>query len=538
MEIMSEQLKNIHRIIGDSLKANNIPGAAVAVMKDKEILLCEGFGKTTVEDWGTPVGPKTLFRIASVSKLFTGTMMMRLVEKGLIDLDKPVQYYVPWFTAADPELSAIITVRMLLTHSSGLPTGDDVNIRYNEAGLYLYMKEVVPTLPILFHPGTAYSYGNHALNIAGFVAEQVTNKPFASLMQEMLFDPLEMRQTTYDPLRAMTYPLALHHEKDSSGNLTVSHQFYDTVASYPSYYAFSSIEDLSRFAMMHLNEGVLGDEAVLQSSSINEMRSLQSKWFTPTDAGCGITFFKETKDGIDRFWHYGQYSNQYSSQFILVPEKGIAVIALANGENIFQAGYEIVDELLKDEKIEEIHPVHESKSAEPDWPAFEGSYLHSYYGLIEICQAAGKRLLKHNEQPYELTRYNGDTYFAKDSDGNTAFTIGFPAPTTGQTIKSIMVNSKATPEFTQLYTPNPSDWKDWEGAYNDGRDTYEVTVQEDALIIKDLQTNMELAGQAIDRNMFLTKEFGLVSFIEINGTINIEFDYAWRYPKQNAFVLS
>lgn len=535
---MTIKLENIHEIIDASMRSNNIPGAAVAVIVDHEVVLSKGYGRTTTEEWGVPIRPDTLFRIASVSKLFTGTVIMMLAERGLIDLDKTVQHYVPWFTAADPELSKLITIRMLLSHSSGLPTGDDTRFQYNETGLMLYMKEVVPTLPILFHPGTAYSYGNHALNIAGFVAEQVTGKPFASIMQDMLFEPLEITHTTYDPLKAMTYPLALPHEKLTDGNLAISHQFYDVVASYPSYYAFSSIEELSKFAMLHLKNGAYKNKQVLSAASVKEMRNQQSKWYNSTNGGCGISFFKETKDGIDRYWHYGQYSNQYSSQFILVPDKGIAVIALANGENIFQAGYEIVDELLGGTDNETADATEGFHGEEPDWAYFEGTYLHSYYGLIKICSDSAEKSLIHNDQKFKLKQFNTLTYFALDDKGNTAFTVGFPAPTLSQTIKCIVVDSKACPEFKRVYTPDPKDWNDWEGTFSNGIESYEVSIQEDFLIIKDLQTSMDLIGRAIDKNQFLTKEYGLVSFINIDGNINLEFDFAWRYPQQSSHTLS
>jgi CubicO group peptidase (beta-lactamase class C family) len=534
---MTLLLENINRIIQKSMEENHIPGAAVAVIKDNEILLSQGYGNSTVEEWGIPIRPNTLFRIASVSKLFTGTVIMRLVEKGFIDLDKPIHEYIPWFTTATPELSNMITTRMLLSHSSGLPTGGALSPHYRESGLLHYMKEVVPTLPVLFYPGTAYSYGNHGLNIAGFVAEQVTGQPFEELMQELLFDPLEMTQTTYNPLKAMTYPLALPHDKDEKGNLAVSHQFYDDSASYPSYYSFSSIEDLSKFAMMHLQEGVFNNQAILDSSSIHEMRNQHSKWFTPTDAGCGITFFQENKNGIERYWHYGQYSHQYSSQFILIPEKGMAVIALANGENIFQAGYEIVDELLKDEPQQKGIPVSLTSLAEPDWPTFEGCYLHSYYGLFHVYVDSGKPSIKHNDQVYELTRYHTDTYAANDELGNTIFTLGFPSIKAEQTVKCIMVNSKACPEFKQEYIPNPSYWNIFEGSYSDGKDSFEVSIQVDSLIIKVTGHN-EIVGRAIAKNQFLTKEFGLIRFIEIDHVINLEFDFAWRYPKQGSPVLA
>jgi hypothetical protein len=348
----------------------------------------------------------------------------------------------------------------------------------------------------------------------------------------MLFDPLEMSQTTYYPLKAMTFPLALPHDKDSNGNQTVSHQIYDHTASYPSYYAFSSIQDLIPFAKMHLQEGVYSNKQILRSSSIQEMRKQQSNWYTLTNAGCGITFFQEKKDGVERFWHYGQYSHQYSSQFILVPEKGIAVIALANGENIFQAGYEIIDELLKGASKDGIGLTDLSESEAIDYSLFEGSYLHSYYGLFELYERSGKVSMKHNEQIFELIQHSKDTYIAKDDSGHTQFTVGFPTLNTDQTSRCIVVNSKACPEFKQGYIPNPKDWENWVGIFSDGRETYETFIQSESFIIKDNQKSTNSVARAIEKNLFLTKEFGLLRFIEIKGIVNLEFDYAWRYPKQ------
>lgn len=534
---MATSQENINKIIQNSIQSNNLPAAAFAILQNNEVTLSQGYGKTNIEDWSTPVTENTLFRIASVSKLFTGTVIMMLVEKGLIDLDRPVQHYVPWFVTADAERSKKMTVRMLVTHSSGLPTGGDVSFFYKETGLHDYMREVVPTLPVLFAPGSAYSYGNHALNIAGFVAETVTGVKFADLMQEMLFDPLEMTQTTYHPLRAMTQPLALPHDRDAEGNLTVAKQFFDNSASYPSYYAFSSIKDLTNFALMHLHDGMFNGKQHLSAASIQEMRKQQSKWYTTNNGGSGITFFKETKDGIERFWHYGQYSYQYSSQFILIPEKGIAVIALANGENIFQAGYEIVDELLKDE------PKHMEPSAQPnlmdeiDGKAYVGTFLHSYHGLFTISEFSGQLFLKHRENTYEMKRQTSAIYSAQDNKGNNVFSVGFPPLAANHADRCIVVDTKACPQFELSYTPNPSDWQEFIGTYSDGTESYEVEISDDTVVIKDVQNNKELIGHAIERSRFLTRDYGLVSFIDINGVLTLEFDYAWRYPKREKDAL-
>lgn len=149
-----------------------------------------------------------------------------------------------------------------------------------------------------------------------------------------------------------------------------------------------------------------------------------------------------------------------------------------------------------------------------------------------------KITLEDNEQKYELTHYRSDTYLAKNEQGNTMLTIDFPTPTATQTTKCIVVNSRACPEFIRGYEPNPPDWGNWEGKYSEGKETYDVFVQGEFLVIKDYQTNYDLVGRAIERNRFMTKEYGLVSFIEVKNTITLEFDHAWRYPKQNAIVAS
>ncbi|WP_114571967.1 serine hydrolase domain-containing protein [Exiguobacterium flavidum] len=509
---MSYSIERLHRIVEQTMQENQIPGAAVLVMKDGEMLVSQGYGKTASDDTGAPVTPETLFRIASVSKLLTGTVLMRLAEAGLLDLDFPITHYIPWFKTSDETATPLITTRMLLSHTSGMPTGD---CHPDDRTLEDYIRNTVPTLPVLFRPGTAYSYGNHGLNIAGFVAETVTGKPFAELMQEWLLDPLGMTQTTYDPVRAKQQPLAFPHSR-KDGQIVPSDTFSDYAANHPSYYAFSSLQDLEKFARLHLELGA----PLMDAASINEMRKEQIPWYTATEAGCGITFFRETKQGVERFWHYGQYSYQYSSQFILVPEKGIAVIALANGENIFNAGYALVDELLGEETTSDTHSLQSE-----DLSAYTGTFLHSYHGLLELRQTEDGTRLTHGGISYVLERTGTNIYRAVDSDGNVRFSVGFPEDTS-----CIIVDTKACPAFTEVPS-EAADWRDWTGRYSDGEDTYEVSIEDDRLLIRDVNADQTLVGRPITPSQFLTREYGLVNFLSVRGETTIEFDYAWRFPK-------
>lgn len=509
---MSQSIERLHQIVEQTMQENQIPGAAVLVMKDGEVLVSQGYGKTASDDTGAPVTSDTLFRIASVSKLLTGTVLMRLAEAGLLDLDLPITHYIPWFKTSDETATPLITTRMLLSHTSGMPTGD---CHPDDRTLEDYIRNTVPTLPVLFRPGTAYSYGNHGLNIAGFVAETVTGKPFAELMQDWLLDPLGMTQTTYDPERAKQQAFALPHAR-KDGLLLPSTSFSDYAANYPSYYAFSSLRDLTKFARLHLEFGA----PLMDADSVREMRKEQIPWYTATEAGCGITFFRETKQEVERYWHYGQYSYQYSSQFILVPEKGIAVIALANGENIFNAGYALVDELLGEETTMEAR-VFPSE----DLASYSGTFLHSYHGLLELRQTEDGAQLMHDGNAYAIERTGTDIYRAVDGDGNTRFSVGFPQDTS-----CIIVDTKACPAFTEVPS-EAADWTGWTGRYSDGEDAYEVSIKDDHLLIHDVNAGQTLVGRPITPSQFLTREYGLVSFLSVRGETTIEFDYAWRFPK-------
>jgi CubicO group peptidase (beta-lactamase class C family) len=107
--------------IEEHMKQATVPAVALAVVNKEEILYARGFGLTSVEEGGAPVSPRTLFRIGSVTKPLVGTAVMRLVENGHLDLDQPLNEYIKWLRFSEPQAEERITLRMLLSHTSGLP---------------------------------------------------------------------------------------------------------------------------------------------------------------------------------------------------------------------------------------------------------------------------------------------------------------------------------------------------------------------------------------------------------------------------------
>ena len=179
--------------IKDYMKEFYIPGVAVGI-KYKEDTFTEGLGITNVEH-PMEVDESTLFQIGSITKTFVATLAMRLVEMGKLDLNEPVRTYLPDFKVLDEETSAMVTMHHLFTHTAGW-VGDwfPKDLGHGENAVARYVGTMVDT-PQLTPLGKVLSYNNAGFNVAGRVFEVVLGKVFSEIMQEMIFDPLEMTHT-------------------------------------------------------------------------------------------------------------------------------------------------------------------------------------------------------------------------------------------------------------------------------------------------------------------------------------------------------
>lgn len=315
--------------IEEQMNTAQVPGLALAIVQNQEILYARGFGVTSVEDGGLPVTPQTLFPIGSTTKALTGTVVMRLVESGSLDLDRPITAYVPWVTFGAEGAAERVTLRMLMSHTSGLPIGFEDFDQLDPGGLEAYVREEIPKYPLIAPPGKLGVYSSAGINLAGYIAEVVSGKCFAELMQESVFDPLEMKRTTFDPRVAMTYPLAQSHVLNEDGALTVRHRFAHNAARCPSAFAISTITDQAHFAIMQMNQGRFRDRRILSPESVAEMQTIQADLRTVTDAGYGLTFFIDSYKGIRQVDHPGSIAD-FGSLFVMAPDEGVAVVMLFN----------------------------------------------------------------------------------------------------------------------------------------------------------------------------------------------------------------
>ncbi len=310
--------------IQDIVESFAIPGFAIGIVKDNEILYAKAFGLRNVDSQEAAT-THSVFHMASISKVFVGTAIMQLVEQGKIDLNTPLVEYLPYFTLADERYKQI-TIRQLLNHTSGL--GDTLdfeydNPQYGEGALEEYVRSLAHDT-LRSDPGETYAYSNIAYNILGDVIAKVSDKPFETYMQEHIFTPLGMDNSTF-------------YAPDVPENLaTIGHIFgltaiVDDVYPYnrihaPSSTLQSNLVDMCRWLMVNLNKGELEGQRILDPASYEQL-------WTPTVSAdtfeIGLSWYLGAYKGLSIVEHDG-WDFCFSTEHILVPEESLGIVIMAN----------------------------------------------------------------------------------------------------------------------------------------------------------------------------------------------------------------
>ena len=199
----------VDALVEAQMKKHNLPGVALAITQGEEIVYLKGYGTAGA---GQPVTPQTPFYIGSISKPFTSLAVMQLVEEGKIDLNAPVQTYLPWFAMADEEASRTITIRNLLNHTSGLSDAGFDRIlppEITREDAVRALSEARLTAPV----GKQTQYFNHNFTVLSLVVETVTGQSFEDYLQQNIFDPLDMEHTHTSPDSALADGLTAGHTR-------------------------------------------------------------------------------------------------------------------------------------------------------------------------------------------------------------------------------------------------------------------------------------------------------------------------------------
>jgi len=242
---------------------NDLPGLSLAVAREGRILFSGGVGHAELEH-RTPQTGRTVHNVASISKVLAVVAMMQLVEEGAVDLDAPIQTYLPYY----PEKRWPVTVRQILTHTSGTrhyrqgEFGEHGLLRARHWDSFQEATALWRDDPLLFEPGTRWSYSSHAMNLMHGIVEEASGTEFEGYMRRHVFEPAGMLSSAFDIPRRVMHNRGHGYVRDEEGGRFV-HPFPED----PSYkYAgggmLSTAEDLVRFGTAILEGRLLGPEAV------------------------------------------------------------------------------------------------------------------------------------------------------------------------------------------------------------------------------------------------------------------------------------
>jgi CubicO group peptidase (beta-lactamase class C family) len=309
--------------IEQQMAAQQVPGLAVAIYQNGVQLFAQGFGVADVTE-NRAVTPATLFRIGSITKPLTTIGLMQLVEAGQVELDAPVVTYLPEFKVSDQ-----ITVRQLLSHSSGLGDAAIPYGRTDPAALHDYVASLTPASAFA-PPGTLFSYSNPGFNTVGRIIEVVSGMPYADYMTTEVFPLLGMTHTTFRRDVALEQGLALGYYPSRDVPTPVDRD-PDNGAEYPAGFAFSNVEDLSRLALFLLNDGALDGQQLLQPASVQAMKSPVIQ-VEPLEIAYGLGLLLRQRGEETIIGHHGNI-NGYAATLELLPSHGLAVIVLSNRNN-------------------------------------------------------------------------------------------------------------------------------------------------------------------------------------------------------------
>ena len=208
----NDNFEEIDAHIEQQMERLNIPGAALAIVEDGEIVHQRGFGRA--RPGGEAPSPQTPFIIGSLTKSFTALAVVQLVEDGKVELDAPVQRYLPWFRVADPLASAQITVRHLLNQTSGLPqlSGLRPMTDFDDSpGATERQARALSTLVLARPVGSAWEYCNMNYNLLGLIIEAASGESYEVYVQNHIFTPLQMTHTYTSPAEAKHNGMAVGH---------------------------------------------------------------------------------------------------------------------------------------------------------------------------------------------------------------------------------------------------------------------------------------------------------------------------------------
>jgi serine beta-lactamase-like protein LACTB len=337
-----DAIRTIEALVERERQDAGIPGISIAITEDQTVLWSKGFGHADLAKT-KPVTPETVFRVGSVSKLFTDLALMQLVEEGKIDLDAPATKYVPDFKPVNRSAKPI-TLRQMMSHRSGLTREPPVGSVFDAAPASL--EKTVASLnglPLVYDPETKIKYSNAAIAAVGLALEKVDGRPFAKSVRERLLNPLGMAASDFEPTPPVKKNLAEGQMWTYHGRDFPAPTFELGIA--PAACMYSTAPDLARFISVMFADGKTPAGRMLKPETLKEMLTPQ---FAPAGAklGFGLGFVLDELDGQKRVGHGGAIYG-FVSELQLLPAEKLGVVVIANKDMADWLIYRLAEDALR-----------------------------------------------------------------------------------------------------------------------------------------------------------------------------------------------
>lgn len=431
-------MQGLSEFINNTMPQWNVPGLAIAIVKDNQIIFCEGFGWRDVKN-NLPVTPKTLFAIGSCTKAFTTMAMGILVDRGQLDWDKPVRNYLPSFKLYDSYVSEHITPRDLVTHRSGLPRHDAMWYRTNftREEIINRLQYLEPTKELR----TGFQYNNLMYLAAGYLVGEIAGCTWEEFVQREILHPLGMGNSNFSVEASQTtddFACPYLHKNEEIKEIP----FLNIEVVGPAGSINSNITDMTQWLLMHLNKGKVGDKPIISPGNLHQMYTPQIVEPNPQDErevlnpSYGLGWAIYAYRGYKIVQHGGGIDG-FSALTTLLPQDNIGVVVLTNlnASPLHSiVTYYVCDRLLNLEpvvwsdrikegvaqakesttKAKEKIAAERKKATQPSHALedYTGKYEHPAYGMISVELKDNNLISTYNSITSQLEHYHYDTFIS------------------------------------------------------------------------------------------------------------------------------
>ncbi|MBN1602624.1 MAG: beta-lactamase family protein [Chitinispirillaceae bacterium] len=326
--------------IAQQMETNDASGLSIVVVDNNRVIYQKGFGFADKEN-SVVVTDSTLFHIGSITKLFTGIGIMQLAQKGLINIDAPIQHYLPEFSVKYHKFTRCpITVRSMMAHQSGLfgdKQSNSLDFSYPSEDYRMY-PEFAKNEYAAYHPNTITSYSNFAVSLLGLIIERVSGKKYEKYIYDNILAPCGMLESSFDPLQEHESLFAKGY--DANGELRP----YIYYAGNPAGSLASSSSNMANLIKMVLDKGKVRNNWILSPFTLNYMYTphsiflplnLLDRYYSPYNFGLSWMLESESFDYLGKVIGHGGNIVQYNSKLLIAKDVNLGIFVTVNKQDFY-----------------------------------------------------------------------------------------------------------------------------------------------------------------------------------------------------------